>query len=101
MGSKNPKLRGKSGGTKSKDMPKGSPETTAKVMRAAQAVASGGKSEVTRAVKKRLAKAGGGYAEMMRKKKGMGGRMKYMHGGDVKMDGCQPIYNGTPKASAN
>jgi hypothetical protein len=50
---------------------------------------------------KRMKKMGGGYAEMMRKKKGMGGRMKYMHGGDVKMDGCQPVYNGTPKAKAN
>ena len=37
--------------------------------------------------KKRKMYMGGGYAEMMRKKKGMGGRMKYMHGGDVKMDG--------------
>ena len=73
MASKNPKLRGKPGGTKSKDMPKGSPETTAKVMRAAQAVASGGKSEVTRAVKKRLGKAGGG---MSNKKRAM-----YKHGG--------------------
>jgi hypothetical protein len=50
---------------------------------------------------KREKMMGGGYAEMMRKKKGMGGRMKYMHGGDVKMDGCQPVYNGTPKAKAN
>jgi hypothetical protein len=72
MGSKSPKLRGKSGGTKSKDMPKGSPATTAKVMRVAQAVASGGKSEVTRAVKKRLGKAGGGMAKK---------RMAYNKGG--------------------
>ena len=31
----------------------------------------------------------------------MKGRMAYTHGGGVKMDGCQPIYNGTPKAKAN
>ena len=74
MGSKNPKMRGKAGGTKAANMKKGSPKTTAKVMRVAQAVASGGKSEVTRAVKKRLAKAGGGKAKK---------RMAYGHGGEV------------------
>jgi hypothetical protein len=31
----------------------------------------------------------------------MKGRMAYKYGGDVKMDGCQPVYNGTPKAKAN
>jgi hypothetical protein len=35
----------------------------------------------------------------------MKGRMAYKHGGGthegVKMDGCQPVYNGTPKAKAN
>ena len=30
----------------------------------------------------------------------MKGRMAYRYGGDVKMDGCQPVYNGTPKAKA-
>ena len=74
MASKNPKLRGKSGGTKAANMKKGSPETTAKVMRAAQAVASGGKSEITRAVKKRLSKVNGGKATK---------RMAYGHGGGV------------------
>ena len=87
MGSKNPKLRGKQGGTKSKDMPKGSPETTAKVMRAAQAVASGGKSEVTRAVKKRLGKADGGMGNKKRTMYKHGGkhndRIMYAGGGDV------------------
>lgn len=71
MGSKNPKLRNKSGGTKSKDMPKGSAKTTAKVMRAARAVATGGKSEIVPAIK-RLAKYGGGSAKK---------RMPYRHGG--------------------
>ena len=31
----------------------------------------------------------------------MKGRMAYTNGGGVKMDGCQPVYNGTPKAKAN
>ena len=71
MGSKNPKLRGKPGGVKSSSMKKGDAKTG---MRVVQAVASGGKSEVTRAVKKRLAKAGGGKATK---------RMAYGHGGEV------------------
>jgi hypothetical protein len=37
----------------------------------------------------------------MKRKPMMKGRMAYKGGGDVKMDGCQPIYNGTPKAKAN
>ena len=42
---------------------------------------------------------GGG---MMKKKKMMGGgRVKYKDGGSMKMDGCQPVYNGIPKAKAN
>ena len=48
-----------------------------------------------------MKKMGGGYADMMRKKKSMGGRTTYMNGGDVKMDGCQPVYKGIPKAKAN
>ena len=35
----------------------------------------------------------------------MKGRMAYKYGGgtdgDVKMDGCQPVYKGNPKAKAN
>jgi len=50
---------------------------------------------------RRMKKMGGGYAEMMKKKKSMSGRSTYAYGGDVKMDGCQPIYKGTPKAKAN
>tara|TARA_R100001510_G_scaffold49_1_gene37 strand:- start:20 stop:187 length:168 start_codon:yes stop_codon:yes gene_type:complete len=50
---------------------------------------------------KRMKKMGGGYAEMMRKKKGHGGRMKYRHGGDVIMEGSQPKYKGTPKCMPN
>ena len=73
MGSKNPKLRNKPGGTKSKDMPKGSAKTTAKVMRAARAVATGGKSEIVPAMK-RLAKYGGGYSTNKKRK-------MYKHGG--------------------
>ena len=30
-----------------------------------------------------------------------GGRVKYKDGGSMKMDGCQPVYNGIPKAKAN
>ena len=71
MGSKNPKMRGKAGGTKAANMKKGDAKTGVRVV---QAVASGGKSEVTRAVKKRLAKAGGGKATK---------RMTYGHGGEV------------------
>jgi len=42
------------------------------------------------------------YGGSMAKKKIMKDkRMKYMDGGSVKMDGCQPVYNGTPKAKAN
>ena len=41
------------------------------------------------------------YGGMAKKKMMKGGRMKYMDGGSVKMDGCQPVYNGTPKAKAN
>ena len=29
------------------------------------------------------------------------GRMVYKNGGGVKMDGCQPVYDGTPQAKAN
>ncbi len=28
-------------------------------------------------------------------------RKNYVHGGGVKMDGCQPVYDGTPQAKAN
>ena len=35
---------------------------------------------------------GGMYGDMKRKKKGMGGRMNYMHGGAVKGNGSQPEY---------
>lgn len=83
MASKNPKLRGKSGGTKSKDMPKGSPETTAKVMRAAQAVASGGKSEVTRAVKRAMKSKGGSPRAMYKHGGKHNDRIMYAGGGDV------------------
>jgi hypothetical protein len=42
------------------------------------------------------------YGGMMKKKKMMGGgRVKYKDGGSMKMDGCQPVYNGIPKAKAN
>ena len=41
------------------------------------------------------------YGGMAKKKMMKGGRMKYMDGGRVKMDGCQPVYSGTPKAKAN
>jgi len=49
---------------------------------------------------KRMKKMGGGYADMMRKKKGMGGSMRkpLMKGGSV-----QPMYGHgeCPKAKAN
>ena len=64
-------MRGKAGGTKAANMKKGDAKTGVRVV---QAVASGGKSEVTRAVKKRLTKAGGGKATK---------RMAYGHGGEV------------------
>ena len=83
MASKNPKLRGKSGGTKSKDMKKGSPATTAKVMRAAQAVASGGKSEVTRAVKRAMKSKGGSPREMYKHGGKHNDRIMYAGGSDV------------------
>jgi hypothetical protein len=41
------------------------------------------------------------HGGMAKKKMMSGGRVNYMHGGEVKMDGCQPVYNGTPKAKAN
>ena len=50
---------------------------------------------------KREKMMGGG----IKRKPMMKGRMAYKHGGGthegVKMDGCQPVYNGTPKAKAN
>ena len=100
MGSKNPKLRNKSGGTKSKNMPKGSPETTAKVMRAVQAVATGGKSEISGAIKKRLGKAGGGYmSEGQRKASFTQPKMKLIKGGSVrKAYGHGGMVNAMPKA---
>lgn len=40
--------------------------------------------------------------ETVKKRKPMmEGRMAYEHGGGVKMDGCQPVYKGMPKAKAN
>ena len=56
MGSSNPKLRGKSGGKKSKDMTKGDAATG---MRIVSAVATGGKSEVKRAIKRAVKSTGG------------------------------------------
>ena len=56
MGSSNPKLRGKSGGKKSKDMVKGDAATG---MRVVTAVATGVKSEVKRAVKRAMKSTGG------------------------------------------
>ena len=41
------------------------------------------------------------YGKKVERKPMMKGRMAYKYGGDVKMDGCQPVYNGTPKAKAN
>ncbi len=41
------------------------------------------------------------YGGMAKKKMMYGGRVNYMSGGEVKMDGCQPVYKGTPKAKAN
>ena len=41
------------------------------------------------------------YGGMAKKKMMKGGRVKYAYGGDVKMDGCQPVYKGTPKAKSN
>jgi hypothetical protein len=41
------------------------------------------------------------YGGMAKKKMMSGGRVNYMSGGEVKMDGCQPVYSGTPKAKAN
>ena len=49
---------------------------------------------------KRMKKMGGGY-NMPRKKKGMGGRIMYGHGGEVTMEGTQPKYKGTPKCMPN
>ena len=100
MGSKNPKLRNKSGGTKSKTMPKGSPETTAKVMRAVQAVATGGKSEISGAIKKRLGKDGGGYmSEWQRKASFTQPKMKLGHGGSPRQAyGKGGMANAMPKA---
>ena len=56
MGSKNPKLRNKASGTKSKDMPKGDAKTG---MRIVTAAATGGKSEVKRAIKRAMKSKGG------------------------------------------
>jgi hypothetical protein len=75
MGSKNPKLRNKASGTKSKDMPKGDAKTG---MRIVTAVATGGKSEVKRAVKRAMKSTGG-----MNKKRTM-----YKHGGMSKAKPC-------------
>jgi len=90
MGSKNPKMRGKAGGTKAANMKKGDAKTGVRVV---QAVASGGKSEVTRAVKKRLAKAGGGKidgnkAARREYAKGGYGRQKLKDGGMPKAKPC-------------
>ena len=41
----------------------------------------------------------GGYGGM--RKKAAGGRYMYGHGGDVKMEGSQPKYKGTPKCMPN
>ena len=44
--------------------------------------------------RKKMGHGGGMYGDdmMKRKKKGMGGRMNYMHGGTVKGNGTQPEY---------
>ena len=83
MGSKNPKLRGKSGGTKSKDMPKGNAKGAKQFVRVAQAVASGGKSEVTRAVKRAMKSKGGSPREMYKHGGKHNDRIMYAGGGDV------------------
>ena len=41
----------------------------------------------------------GGYG--MKRKQAAGGRYMYGHGGDVKMEGSQPKYKGTPKCMPN
>lgn len=78
MGSKNPKLRNKPGGTKSKDMPKGNAKGAKQFVRVAQAVASGGKSEVARGLK-RLAKSNGGTSNKKRNMYSHGGYATAMH----------------------
>ena len=57
------------------------------------------KNDMGNKAARRELKYGGG---MMKKKTMMkGGRVKYKDGGSMKMDGCQPVYNGIPKAKAN
>tara|TARA_Y100000114_G_C11759992_1_gene329006 strand:- start:3666 stop:3836 length:171 start_codon:yes stop_codon:yes gene_type:complete len=53
--------------------------------------------------RKKMGHGGGMYGDdmMKRKKKGMGGRMMYGHGGEVTMEGTQPKYKGTPKCMPN
>ena len=75
MGSANPKLRNKAGGKKSKDMAKGDAATG---MRVVSAVATGGKSEVKRAIKRAMKSTGG-----MAKKRTM-----YKDGGMTKAKPC-------------
>jgi hypothetical protein len=67
MGSANPKLRNKASGKKSKDMAKGD---TATGMRVVSAVATGGKSEVKRAIKRAMKSTGGTANKRMGYKKG-------------------------------
>ena len=75
MGSANPKLKNKAGGKKSKDMAKGDAKTG---MRVVTAVATGGKSEVKRAIKRAMKSTGGKVKQ----------RAMYKHGGMSKAKPC-------------
>ena len=54
-------------------------------------------------MRKEMGHGGGMYGDDKRKKKGMGGRMNYMHGGAVKGNGTQPEYKSgeMPKCMPN
>ena len=54
---------------------------------------------LARREEKRTKKGMGGYA--MKRKQAAMGRYMYGHGGDVKMEGSQPKYKGTPKCMPN
>jgi hypothetical protein len=49
-----------------------------------------------KAARRELRYGGGPKRTAMKK-----GRIVYKKGGGVKMDGCQPVYDGTPQAKAN